>query len=331
MELNQIKEKLNSNEYDFLRTNEHLGNNIILLTLGGSLAYGTNVENSDLDIRGIAIETKKEILGLSNFEQFDNSPTDTTIYGLRKVITLLSNCNPNTIEMLGQSEDRYFILTELGKMLLDNKDLFLTKKAIHSFLGYSMSQLRRLQNALARDNYPPSEKEKHIYNSLMNQLEELKTMFTPFSTEINLYMDKSNKEEFDEEVFIDVNMKHYPLRDFKNIYSQMGNVYNEYGKLNHRNKKKDEIHLLKHGMHLVRLLLVGTEILEGKGINTYRKDKDFLLDIRNGKYSYEEIFTMVNKYEENFKYAADNTTLPDKPNYKKIEELLMSMYEIVLK
>ena len=36
MYIEQIKEKVRSNEYDFLRENKNLGNNIILLTLGGS-------------------------------------------------------------------------------------------------------------------------------------------------------------------------------------------------------------------------------------------------------------------------------------------------------
>lgn len=51
MTLGQIKERLQSSEYDFLRTDEHLGHHIILLTLGGSHAYGTSMETSDLDIR----------------------------------------------------------------------------------------------------------------------------------------------------------------------------------------------------------------------------------------------------------------------------------------
>ena len=69
MELQQIKNKIDSKEYDFLRNDIHLGNNIILLTLGGSYAYGLENENSDLDIRGIAIENKNEIIGLKKFEQ----------------------------------------------------------------------------------------------------------------------------------------------------------------------------------------------------------------------------------------------------------------------
>ena len=82
MNLKQIIEKINSNEYDFLRTNPHLGNNIILLTLGGSHAYGTNVETSDLDIRGIFAPGIKELIGLSRYEEFDNKATDTILHSL---------------------------------------------------------------------------------------------------------------------------------------------------------------------------------------------------------------------------------------------------------
>ena len=55
MTIEQIKEKLKSAEYDFLRTNENLGSNIILLTLGGSHAYGMDKEDSDVDVRGISL------------------------------------------------------------------------------------------------------------------------------------------------------------------------------------------------------------------------------------------------------------------------------------
>lgn len=53
MTIEQIKDKLKSKEYDFLRTDKNLGNNIIILTLGGSHAYGMDKEGSDLDVRGL--------------------------------------------------------------------------------------------------------------------------------------------------------------------------------------------------------------------------------------------------------------------------------------
>ena len=55
-----------------------------------------------------------------------------------------------------------------------------------------------------------------------------------------------------------------------------------------------------------------------------------MLDIRNGKYTYEEIFEIANDLEEKFKYAKENSVLPKKINEKKISELVMSINEKVL-
>lgn len=51
MNLWEIKEAVKQKEYDFLKENKHLGSNTILLTLGGSHAYGMDKEDSDLDVR----------------------------------------------------------------------------------------------------------------------------------------------------------------------------------------------------------------------------------------------------------------------------------------
>ena len=332
MDIQSIKEKLNSSEYEFLRTDPHLGGNILILTTAGSIAYGTNVDTSDIDVRGVTVETRQDIMGLSSFEQFEDRITDTVIYGLKKFIALCLNSNPNVLEILGTRPEHLLIITEEGKLLRDNIDLFLSKKAIQSFGNYATAQLRRLQNALARDNYPQVEKEQHILNSILGQMDHLKRTYKSFTdNDINLYVDKSEKEEMDTEIFIDINLQHYPLRDLKNVYSDMNNIVKDYSKLNHRNSKKDELHLNKHAMHLIRLLVTGTEILEGKGINTYREnERELFLDIRNGKYSYNDVFQMVDEYERRFKSAAENTSLPDEPDYKRVEELMIEIYGKIL-
>lgn len=332
MDIQTLKDKLNSKEYDFLRKDSHLGDNILILTTGGSIAYGTNVDTSDIDIRGVTLENKQDIMGLSDFEQFEDKSTDTVIYGLKKFISLCINCNPNVLEILGTKQEHLLVISKEGELLRDNVELFLSKRAIQSFGSYATAQLRRLQNALARDNYPHSEKEQHILNSILGQMEHLQRSYKSFTDkEISLYIDKSDRQDMDTEIFIDVNLKHYPLRDFKNIYSDMNNIVKDYSKLNHRNSKKDELHLNKHAMHLIRLLVTGTEILKGKGVNTYReKERAFFLDIRSGKYSYTEIFEMVDDYEHEFKLAAANTALPDRPDYKRIEELMIDIYSTTL-
>ena len=84
--MDNFQQLLSSSSYSFLKTNEHLGENIILLGLGGSHAYGTNVEGSDLDIRGIALNRKEEILTNENFEQFVNDVRTKNEYGKNLVL-----------------------------------------------------------------------------------------------------------------------------------------------------------------------------------------------------------------------------------------------------
>ena len=133
-------------EYDFLKENAHLNNNIILMGVGGSHAYGTNVPTSDYDTRGIALNSPREILLGTDFEQVTNDTTDTVIYSFKKAIKLLSNCNPNTIEMLGLRPEDYSIMTDIGKDLIDNQKMFLSQIAVKSFGGYANQQLTRLRN-----------------------------------------------------------------------------------------------------------------------------------------------------------------------------------------
>lgn len=340
MDINEIKSTIDSQEYDFLRTNPHLGKNLILLGLGGSHAYGTNVESSDLDVRGCALNSKSEILTNENFEQFVNEETDTTIYSFNKLITLLSNCNPNTIEILGLKPEHYLYLSPIGKELLDNKKLFLSKRAVHSFGGYATAQLRRLDNKAAR-LVGQAQREQHILNSINNAVYTYKEKFFPMSEDdyIRLYLADSDQENFDKEIFMDVHLTHYPLRDYKGMTSDMANILKDYAKIGSRNSKAIEHgKLAKHMMHLIRLYLMCLDILEHGEIITYReKDHDYLMEIRNGKYLDEnrqpipEFFEIVDDFEKKLEYAKDNTDLPDKPNYKAIKDFSMSVNERIVK
>ncbi len=338
--MTDFKTLLNTPEYEFLKTNDHLGKNIILIGLGGSHAYGTNVPGSDVDIRGIALNTKEEILGSANFEQVVNEATDTTIYSIRKMVSLLTSANPNTIEILGLKPEHYLYLSPIGQELLDNKKLFLSRRAKYSFGGYAFSQLRRLDNKAAR-TIEQAEREQHILNSITSATYAWPDTYKCFNEGegIKLYLDTSEQEDMDKEIFMDIQLTHYPLRDYKNMWSDMKNIVSDYAKIGHRNQNAIERGKLgKHMMHLVRLYLMCLDILEKEEINTYREnDIPFLLEIRNGKFldndsqPLAEFYEMVNEYEKRLEYAVENTGLPDKPNYDKINEFLMSVNERVVK
>lgn len=362
-------EIMRNKDYAFLTESPLLGENIILLTLSGSHAYGTNIETSDIDCRGITYNPLDSLLGNKVFEQFEDRTTDTTIYGLNKMIKLLLECNPNTIEQLGSKPEHYIILNDDGKKLIENRKIFLSKRAVYTFGGYANAQLRRLQNALARDNYPQAEKENHIlgsirsamnsivetyhkingrliqynfandngkmvhafreYNQKMQEMEDFKDF--EYGS-INLYPDKSDREDMDVEIYMDACIRHYPLRDYKNIWNGMNTIVKDYDKLGKRNTKKDDIHLNKHAMHLVRLYLMCIDILEKEEIITYReKEHDLLMSIRGGEYQKPdggyrpEFFELIDDLEKKMQYAAENTSLPDLPDTEAAYEMLMEM------
>ena len=323
------KDILNKEEYKFINLNKNLADNIIYLTLSGSIGYGTNLDHSDIDLRGVTIERKENIYGFQNFEQFEDTGTDTVIYGLKKFVSLALKGNPNILELLGTKDEHIIYMNKYGETLRKNKELFLSKRIINTFGNYATAQLRRLQNALARDQYPQEEKEKHILATVNSQMNHFSSNYTEFPEgSINLYIDKSNKQDKETEILMDINIDKYPLRDFASIYSEMSNIVRDYDKLNHRNRKKDDGKLLKHAMHLIRLLIMGTEILNTHQINTYRAEEhDLLMYIRKGKYSYDELFKMVELYDFKFKEASISTTLPKDPNEEQVEELLISLYE----
>lgn len=338
MEYTHIKEKVNNDKsYEFLKTNEHLGDNIVLLGLGGSYAYGTNIETSDIDIRGIATNSKREILLGEDFEQVVDVPTDTTVYSFKKIINLLCNANPNTIEILGLNPNQYIKISDIGRQILDNKTLFLSKRVIESFGGYAHSQLRRLDNKSARQ-LNQSEHEKHVLNSVNNAKYSFAGRYS--NCNINLYLDKAENEELDTEIFADVTLKHYPLRDYLGMWNELKTVVRDYDKVSKRNKNAVEHNKIsKHMMHLLRLYMMCIDILDNHEIITYRaKEHDLLMAIRNNEYidnnsqPTEEFNKLVDYYQNKMMESAKRTTLPDEPDYNKIKEFVIKVNnEIVRK
>ena len=334
MTIDEIKTLVASPPYDFLRTNEHLKDRIVLLTLGGSHAYGTNLPTSDVDLRGCALNSPSDILGMSRFECMVDKDTDTSVYAFNKLVVLLCQCNPNIIEILGCRPEHYLVLTDIGQQLVDARKIFLSQRAAYTFGGYAFSQLRRLENAIARDKLSQDKKEVHIRNSIDKVITNFNKEERPSSSvAYRLEVDDGVHEDFDKETFITVDLKHYPVRDLKALINDINNVIRDYeNDLHGRNRKKDDLHLNKHAMHLIRLYLMCIDILEKEEIVTYReKDHDLLMDIRNGKYQYEDgtfdssFFDLVNELSAKMEYAKANTSLPRSPDMKKIEEFVMDI------
>lgn len=340
MTSSEAKRYIESDNYSFLKTNKKLNKNIALLCLGGSHAYGTNIETSDVDIRGIAINSPDELIGLSDpYWVFENRDTDTVVYSFMKIIQLLIKCNPNTVEILGFPKEEYIYLSEIGEQIINNRSMFLSQRCVSAFGGYATAQLRRLENALARDRVTQPRKEEYIMRSIQGALDDFvfDKKCVPENA-IKLYIDKSDSDDMDTEIMADINLSHYPLRAMKAINDQFGYVIGQYSSLGKRNTKKDDAHLDKHAMHLVRLYLMCFDLLEKGQIVTNRsKDRDFLMSIRNGRFRasdgtyVKDFFELIDEYEKRLDYAKKNTVLPEQPDMKRINEFVQEINYKVIK
>jgi predicted nucleotidyltransferase len=121
-------------------------NNIILEGICGSQAYGLDTETSDTDIKGIYIAPTRELLGLPKYQPkqtYDHTDPDWTYHELGKYVSLALKCNPTVTELLWL--EGYRVLTKQGRMLVDNRHLFLSTSYVrNAYTGYCFSQARKL-------------------------------------------------------------------------------------------------------------------------------------------------------------------------------------------
>ena len=124
------------------------GKGLILLGLRGSLAHGTYIQDytDDRDVFGIVIPPKEYFYGLKKYEQTERfeGDIDLLVYDIRKYLRLLLKSNPNVLSLLWLKDNQYMKKTKWGKMLIDNRDIFLSKKCYNSYSGYAYGQLKRM-------------------------------------------------------------------------------------------------------------------------------------------------------------------------------------------
>lgn len=329
-----LENLLSQEEYGFLNKDIHLKDRILFLSLSGSYAYGTNVEGSDIDIRGVALDRIDSLIGIDRFEQYNDKKTDTTVYSLSKFVSLALACNPNVIELLFLKPEHYLSITPIGQKLLDNRHLFLSQRAIPAFGGYANAQLNRLENALMREKGEQSDriKAEHMKRSMENCI----TSF--LDNEDVDYSFTLDYDEVDSVTKVDLSVKGLRVGAFRSLGNQMGDVLKTYDALSlGKNARRDDLHLNKHMMHLVRLYLTANELLETGSFHAYReKDIDLLLAIRRGEYrnedgSLKESFgELLKGLTSRFDELKKHPNLPKQPDRDGIANLLKEIYESAL-
>lgn len=311
---------------------EIVESNRILEIRVGSHLYGTNTPTSDEDFSGVFIPPINYYFGLQRVEEVDLSVVskqengrndqdaiDRKFYELRKFVMLAMENNPNIIEQLFVDEKNIIFSKQQGRELLSNRHLFLHKGLEKRFKGYAISQKKKM--FVKRDNMLDIETGLQILREMSEDIDPrsylaehiiglLCGMGTPFKNHSNLH----------------INIGDIHIQKNITFLKAIEQLENRVSKFSGRKEMVDEYgYDTKFGMHLIRLLLEGKELLETGTLRFPLVDVPLLMDIRNGKLSLNEVDQLASDIEADIDNIMVRSDLPSKPRYNHINDLLIEI------
>jgi uncharacterized protein len=297
----------------------------IFVTVAGSRLYGTNIESSDYDFKGVAIASKDYYLGyLKHFEQLERkvqngAPHDLTITALWKFVNLATDCNPNIVELLYADDSQVFHIDRFGEELVGIRERFITKKARHTFSGYAHGQLKRIKSHRAWLLNPPKEKPTRKQYGLSETSKVSKSELGAFDKLV-----EGGKEiEMTKEVLtLFVREKQYAAA------KENWDKYENWKRT--RNEARSELEAqfgydTKHAMHLVRLMRMCKEILSSGQVLVRRPDAMELLDIRRGAWSYDQLIEHAETLDKECGVLYETSSLAYEPDRVWLDEWLVDI------
>lgn len=356
---------------------------ILLAVKSGSNAYGLNTEKSDLDINYIYLQDEKDRNNIFNEEKQESNNLDfltkydslrnplnpkmeVTGYTLKRYFELAAGCNPNIMEIMFGAEHNILEISELGKILRDNRDIFLSKKAYHTLTGYAFAQMAKIERHfkwLQKGEIPEPKREDFGLPNVSVNMDEVFKVVQRIQDEWVLNSANLDREIRDsvletvwEHIYYatgrSIHWGNWPAEYEKDILKKIANdlqlgddVYIKLSKeaeyrravkqykswlewKQNRNKERQKLEKdyrfdSKAAMHLIRLQLVALQLLTTGSWNVFMDtdSRSFLMDIRNGKYTYDE----VKKFSEDYRIKTDEayktSSLPSRVNRDKINEL----------
>ena len=126
--------------------------NIIFKAIVGSQSYGTSTPTSDVDYKGVYMQSIDELIGFGYVQQIDVTK-DECYYEVRRFLQLLQSGNPTVLELLYSPSDCIVTSSPHFELIVANRDKFITKKCLKSFGGYAVDQINKARGLDKKMNY----------------------------------------------------------------------------------------------------------------------------------------------------------------------------------
>ncbi|MEO8112253.1 MAG: nucleotidyltransferase domain-containing protein [Ginsengibacter sp.] len=333
---------------------------LVFEVITGSKSYGLDTAKSDTDIRGVFVLPKDMYYSLEYTAQVNNETNDIAYYELRKFMELLSKNNPNILEMLNTPDQ--FVLQKNAIMRKLNTNIFLSRLCEKTFANYAFTQIKKAYGLEKKIVNPVEEERKsvldfcYVYENKesvplkqflevkqwqQNQLglsviAHLRDCYNIYYSDVIKYSGVIKKENTNDVALSSIpkgEMSSGLLYFNKDGYSVYCKKYKEYWEwVSKRNEARYNT-TMSHGknydsknmMHVFRLLLMAKEIATEGTVNVYRKDREFLLAIKEGKYEYDELLLKAKDLKDELPGLYEKSGLPQKPDVESINRLLTEM------
>lgn len=340
----------------------------ILAVTHGSHAYGLNIPSSDLDIKGVAVPPKEYFHGFAKrFEQAESTDPDMVIYDVRKFFALAADCNPNIIEVLWGAAEHIRYVSPIGLRLLLLGREFLSKKAKHTFSGYAVTQLKRIRThrrwLLSDIKPPPTRAEMGLPERTVIPADQLAAAHAAIEKKLGEWqledmsgIDQAAKVQIlnglaemlaEMKITSDVSYRaagrsigydenFLRLLDLERAYKARQTEWSQYQNWKvTRNPVRAELEAkhgydCKHAMHLVRLMRMCREILTDGVVVVKRPDRDELLAIRNGAWSYDRLEEWAERQDAELTELAKSSKLPNAPDRGYLDRVCSEIVEASL-
>lgn len=330
---------------------ENDSSNLLLKCISGSQAYGLALPHSDTDVKGVFIQPKKEYYGLTYIDQINNETNDIMYYEIKKFIELLLKNNPNILELLSTPDD--CVLHRHPVMDLLTPEMFLSRLCNQTFGQYAYAQIKKARGLNKKILNPLDEKRKTILDFcyvvkgqgsvpvlewLTEQgytqeecglvgIDHMRDMYAVFH---QAQSDRKFSGLFSGNDADEVTLSSVPeglepkgiLYFNKDGYSVYCKEYRQYWEwVNLRNEERYE-NTVSHGknydaknmMHVFRLLNMAEEIARYKKVNVRRPEREYLLKIRAGEFSYEDLLKQAEEKIQVVDGFFKTSDLPDQPD-----------------
>lgn len=316
----------------------------ILEFKAGSHLYGTNTENSDLDLKGIYLPSKeaillgkiKEVVEIKRpkapGEKNNKDDIDIVYYSLDRFLGLVAEGQTVALDMLFANESDITFQTEEGKALFDLLKLaipYLISKKTNAFVGYAMRQAAKygIKGSRVATVRKVVEYLKTLPQDIRLKDAQLEVLIIDLEhATIDYKMDSNN-----EICYLNVCDRKFPMTAKVGLaLKTYEKILEQYGQRALKAESNQGVDW-KALHHAVRVNNQAIELLKTGKITFPRPEADLLLKIKKGEIAYDDVSVMIEEGLSAIEKESEISRLPSKPNQIFIEGIILDFYEKIVK